>query len=262
MAYSEARTYNEQGEWDTTAGEYHLLFVLSHDNGATWTEKRDLYGGAVRGGSPFGRIIVRSDGTALMPLYGGHDPRWRDRPTAEEVKTTMTAVVRSRDDGRTWEDFSVVSPTGHNEMSLLALTDDHLLAAVRTDAGSLDQFDSHDGGYTWTGPKPLTQISQHPADLLRLASGRLLLVWGNRREPIGVGAMLSDDEGATWRYDRRLMLAWTSLNTDCGYPSVVQLDDGAIVLMYYSVGTTDLGEEEMAVVVRFTEPALLEASRG
>ncbi len=256
MAYAEAQTYNERGEWDTSAGEYHLFFVLSHDGGATWTEKMPLYTGAVRGGSPFGRIIVLGDGTALMPVYGGHDPRWRGKPTADEVATTMSAIVRSRDNGRTWEDFSVVSPTGHNETSVLALTDERLIAAVRTDAGSLDQFDSHDAGYTWAGPKPLTEPNQHPGDIMRLASGKLLLVWGNRREPLGVGAMLSDDDGATWRYDQRVILAWTSLITDCGYPSVVQLADGTIVMMYYSVGTKDLGEEEMAVAVRFAEGAL------
>jgi len=256
MAYSEARTYDERGEWDTSAGEYVMFYVLSHDNGATWTEKRLLYPGAVRGGSPFGRVIMLCDGTALMPIYGGHDPAWRDRPRADEVKTTMSAIVRSRDNGRTWEDFSVVSPTGHNEMSLVALSDERLIAVVRTDAGSLDQFDSSEAGYTWAGPKPLTQPGQHPGDIARLASGRLLIVWGNRREPIGVGAMVSDDEGQAWRYDERVMLAWTSLNTDCGYPSVIQLEDGMVVTMYYSVGTTDLGEEEMAVVVRFSEAHL------
>ncbi len=47
------------------------------------------------------------------------------------------------------------------------------------------------------------------------------------------------------------MVAWTSLNTDCGYPSVVQLDDGTIVMIYYSVGTEDISDDEMAIVVRY-----------
>jgi hypothetical protein len=254
MAYAEAQTYNEQGEWDTSAGEYIQFFVTSKDSGATWSEKQKLYTGAIRGGSPFGRTIVLSDGTALMPMYGRRDPGWEGKPTPEETgDSTMSAIVRSKDDGQTWEDFSVVSPTGHNEFSLLALTDEHLLAVVRTVARSLDLFESKDSGYTWEGPTPLTQRSQHPGDICRLASGKLLCVWGNRREPLGVGSMISEDNGKTWGYDGRVMLGWTSLSGDCGYPSVVQLDDGMIVVMYYSVGTTDLGGDEFALVVRFTE---------
>ena len=263
MAYAEAQTYNEQGEWDTSAGEYKLFFALSRDNGATWTEKQKLYTGAIRGGSPFGRIIVLSDGTALMPLYGGRDPDWTGPPEVPEVKGTITGLVRSRDNGRTWEDFSVVAGDGqHNEMSLLALTDEHVLAVVRTTRGSLDQFGSHDGGYTWSEPKPLTQASQHPGDIWRLDSGKLLLVWGNRREPLGVGSAISEDDGATWRYDDRVQLAWTSNNGDCGYPSLVQLDDGQIVMLYYSVGTEEFGADQLCIAVRFTEQQYLEAMAG
>jgi energy-coupling factor transporter ATP-binding protein EcfA2 len=260
MAYAEAQTYNEKGEWDTKAGEYKHFFVLSNDGGRTWTEKRPLFSGAIRNGSPFGRIIVLGDGTALMPIYGDRDPAWTGPPAAAEVKSTISGIVRSRDNGETWTDFSVVAPTGHNEMSLLALTGKRLLAVVRTDGGSLDQYESQDAGYTWTGPKPLTEASQHPGDLVRLASGKLLLVWGNRREPLGVGGMVSSDSGATWDYAHRVMLGATSLSGDCGYPSVVQLADGTMVLMYYSVGTSDLGGEEFALVVRFTEDSLLKAT--
>ncbi len=83
-----------------------------------------------------------------------------------------------------------------------------------------------------------------------LQNGNLLLVHGNRNKPYGVGAAISHDSGKTWESDKRLMVAWTSLNTDCGYPSVVQLDDGTIVMIYYSVGTEDISDDEMAIVVR------------
>jgi hypothetical protein len=259
-AYAEAQTYNEKGEWDTKAGEYIQFFVTSGDNGQTWSEKQLLYRGAIRGGSPFGRIILLSDGTALMPMYGHLDPDWTGKPTAEDVKgSTMSAYVCSRDNGKTWTDFTVVAPTGHNEMSLLALSDQRLIAMCRTVGGAVDQYDSLDGGKTWEGPKPVTQISQHPPDLVRLASGKLLLVWGNRRAPLGVGSAVSEDEGNTWRYDDRVMLAWDSNNGDCGYPSLVQLDDGTIVMLYYSVGTAGFGNDELCLCVRFTEGQWLEA---
>jgi hypothetical protein len=259
-AYAEAQTYNERGEWDTRAGEYIQFFVTSKNNGQTWSEKQLLYRGPVRGGSPFGRIIVLSDGTALMSMYGDLDPDWQGAPTREQnAGQNLCGYVCSRDSGKTWADFHLVSPGGHNEMSLLALSDQRLIAMCRTMGGAVDQFDSTDGGATWLGPKHVTQASQHPPDLVRLASGKLLLVWGNRREPIGVGSALSDDEGNTWRYDDRVELAWTSNNTDCGYPSLVQLDDGSIVMLYYSVGTEEFGNDELCICVRFTEGQWLEA---
>jgi len=144
-------------------------------------------------------------------------------------------------------------------MTLMAMTDERLIAMCRTDHGAVDQYDSFDGGRTWEGPKPMTEANQHPADVVRLASGRLLMVWGNRRPPLGVGSMISEDEGRSWRYDDRVMLAWDSNNGDCGYPSVVQLDDGTIVMLYYSVGTEQFGNDELCLCVRFTEDQWLEA---
>jgi hypothetical protein len=54
------------------------------------------------------------------------------------------------------------------------------------------------------------------------------------------------------------MVGWDSLNTDTGYPSTVQLDDGTIVTMYYAVGTAALPGAQ-AIVVRYTEQQLAEA---
>ncbi len=253
VAYAEARTYDASGKWDTSAGQYELFYVLSHDGGANWTRKRKLFTGPIRGGSPFGRVVVLSDGTALMSLYGGLDRTWKGQPRIPPDARDLTGIVRSRDNGRTWQDFSLVSARDHNEMSLLAITNKSLLAVVRTKAGSVDAFFSQDGGYNWRGPAPITQAGQHPADLCRLQSGRLLMVYGNRREPFGVGAVMSCDGGKSWDYAHRVLLAWDSLRTDCGYPSVVQLDEGTIVVMYYSVGAGALGSDEFALVLRCSE---------
>jgi len=259
VAYAEARTYNAAGEWDPSAGEYEVFYVLSRDGGRTWTNKRKLFTGPIRGGSPFGRIVVLGDGTALLSLYGRPDPDQRDRYALPKAAKELTGLVRSRDNGKTWGDFSLVSAGGHNEMSLLALTDKKLLAAVRTTRGSVDLFRSGDGGYHWRGPTPITQAGQHPADLCRLRSGRVLMVYGNRRAPLGVGAIVSTDDGRSWDYAHRVMLAWDSLSGDCGYPSAVTFGDGTIVVMYYSVGTRSLGTDAMALVVRLREADLLTA---
>lgn len=265
VAYAEARTYDAQGKFDRNVGEYHFFFRRSTDGGKTWGEKQPLYTGAIRNGSPYGHIILLSDGTALMSLYGRRDPAWQGPPEVSDPARYLVGLVRSRDNGQTWGDFSLISASGHNETQLVALTDQHLLAMLRTDAGGINQSESLDGGRTWSQPKPILDPPHHPADITRLASGRLLLCYGNRQEPFGAGAMLSEDGGKTWQYDRRVMLGWRSLHRDCGYPSTVQLADGTIVTMYYSVGARDWppkGEaiaDELAVVVRYTE-AQLEAA--
>ncbi len=260
VAYAEAQTYNEKGEWDRSAGEYKLFYVLSTDNGATWGPKRELYGGPIRSGSPFGRIALLEDGTALMALYGKADPAWVGPPALPEEADALSGIVRSRDNGRTWGDFSLVTATGHNELQPLPLGRGRLLAMLRTygDAHIARCF-SDDAGYSWSAPLPVTEGAQHPPDVCRLRSGRLLLTYGNRRQPLGVGAVISTDGGGTWLYDQRAMLAWTCLNADCGYPSTVQLRDDTIVTLYYAVGASDHGPGAMAVAVRYTEQQLLQA---
>ena len=147
----------------------------------------------------------------------------------------------------------------HNETALLALTDKHILAASRTySRGNIDLLESHDDGRTWSEPRRVTENSQHPADLIRLASGKLLMAYGNRREPPGCAAIISDDQGQTWDYANRVMVGWTAVSGDCGYPSSVQLDDGTIVTMYYSVRLSDIEGHEFAIAVRYTEAMLVE----
>jgi len=256
-AYAEAQTYNAEGEWDTSAGQYVLFYKLSTDNGITWGEKKPLYNGPIYGGSPYGQICLLEDGTALMSLYGSRmKDDWDGKPTVPQGSSRLVGVLRSTDNGETWGEFSLVSLGQHNETAVLQLGGDHILAAARRGNGGLDVMESHDAGRTWGDPRPATQPGQHPAGLCKLADGDILLVWGNRRDPMGAGCTLSSDSGATWRYDERVVLGWTSLGGDCGYPSVVQLDDGTIVVMYYSVGTQDMGPDQLAIVVRFTPDQL------
>jgi hypothetical protein len=110
---------------------------------------------------------------------------------------------------------------------------------------------STDAGQTWTAPAQVTKLRQHPADILQLASGNVLLTYGNRIGDLAVGAVLSRDGGLTWDIDRRVILARGSMmlrgknGCDTGYPSTVQLDDGTIVTLYYRLGHTGLAPEEL-----------------
>jgi sialidase-1 len=119
---------------------------------------------------------------------------------------------------------------------LLALSDGSVLAALRSETGGhLAIAASQDGGHTWSSPAPITRDKEHPADLIRLKNGDILLSYGQRNKPFGVEAIVSHDKGKTWSAASKVILANDAVSTDCGYPSSVQLLSGKIVTMYYQV---------------------------
>ena len=258
MAYAEASTYNEEGKWDTSRGKYALYYVYSTYNGRTWTDKIPLCPDIFHSGSPYGRIITLRDGTALMQVYASDKGLLK---LVDSPSRWNAVVLRSTDNGRTWGDPSLVAK-GYNEISLAEMAvDGHLVAAMRSGRGDTAVCESTDAGRTWSEPRTVTKPSQHPPDLCLLDSGALLMVYGCRLAPKGVQAILSDDGGRTWCFDRRVFQAWKALNRDCGYPSAVQLDNGTIVMLYYAVGTAEL-EGRQCRCVRFTEEQMRETMEG
>ena len=254
LGYGECSHYEPDGKWNQEVGQFDLYYVLSKDNGRTWSPKQPLDSGPIRHSrSPYGRIIVLPDRAALMTVYGARTDEPESADRLVPGGRYYAGLIRSRDNGRTWGDFSFLG-ANLNETSLGHLPDGRLLAFARTDeGGSVWEAESRDLGYSWTGWQRVTQPKQHPADVTLLQSGHLLLTYGNRIEPFGAQCMLSRDGGKTWDRDRRTMVGWTSLHGDCGYPSTVQLRDGTIVTIYYSVGTRDLPDDEQAIVVRYAE---------
>ena len=251
VGYAEASTYDAQGKWDRSAGSYDLFFVTSQDGGKSWSEKKSLYAGPIRNGSAFGRIIHDKNGVALMVIYGNANASYEGPEKLGANARYYSGLIRSRDNGRTWSDFSLIL-AGHNEASLQLLPEGTLIAIARTGDGALSVTESRDDGRHWSAARNLTKRGQHPADICLLSGGTLLVTYGNRLQPYGVGCVISRDNGKTWDYENRKMLAWDSQNTDCGYPSTVQLPDGTILTMYYSVGTGSLPNVAQAVGLRYT----------
>ena len=157
-------------------------------------------------------------------------------------------MLFSKDDGITWGDAVVIGAHDYNETAVLRLASDRWLAAARTFGDAhLDLFVSRDEGHTWTKSGPLTLPSQHPAHLMKLSDGRVLLTYGIRgKNHQGVGVRISADQGQTWKAPTRL----TNLEgtTDGGYPATVQLNDGSLVTAYYSNGIPQHRRYHMGVV--------------
>jgi len=62
-------------------------------------------------------------------------------------------------------------------------------------------------------------------------SGRIVVVFGRRRPPYGIGGVVSDDEGETWRQE--VVLRDDACCPDLGYPVMTELNDGRIFTAYY-----------------------------
>ena len=222
-----------------------LCYFRSEDNGYTWGElepvgtSSSLDYGVFIGKTGF---IELPDGSLLAPLYGM--PAGDTRPRAGNGEwRTRAYVARSRDGGLTWGRPSTVAydvdgRIEFNEPTMVRLPDGKLLSMLRTTTGTggyLYQVLSNDDGWTWQGLRR-TPIWGYPAHLLRLRSGRILCTYGYRREPFGVRAAFSDDDGGTWDMDKEIVIRDDGLHMDLGYPASVQLKDDRVLSVYYFHG--------------------------
>ena len=106
---------------------------------------------------------------------------------------------------------------------------------------------SRDDGKTWKSHGPATLPNQHPASLLGLSDGRVLLTYGIRNEGLhAIGARVSRDDGASWGHP--FVLVCLDGSVDDGYPSSVELDDGTVVTAYYASGIHEHQRYHMGVL--------------
>lgn len=206
----------------------------SEDGGANWQT-----GGTVQipagaeGIVPFGDIVQGDDGVLGVSMY-----------SCGEKGVTGAAIFtsyffRSYDGGASWVEPTVIGATGaaqpnNNETTVLCLDGRRLLAAARTTADQhVELYASDDFGRTWEERGAVTMPLQHPAHLLKLADGRILLTFGLRCHGLfGIAARFSKDEGKSWGAPH-ILVDYQHV-ADGGYPSSVQLADGTIVTAYYS----------------------------
>lgn len=239
-----------------TVGGYKLFVQRSSDKGKTWTRKEWEVPGAsiVSGNRP---PAFLQDGTFLYHLY----------TTDSAIESTHAHgrrdyVWRSTDHGDNWRlhQMGIQPPGLHtNETGMVEVSPGRVLALSRVEDSPqyLVERWSEDAGVTWTAPLR-TGIWGFPAHLLKLCDGRILCSYGYRRQPGGVRAVLSEDEGRTWNLDDVIVLRQdggylsklrevdprlvpseesstfkTRWRSDVGYPVSVQLPDESILTAYY-----------------------------
>lgn len=194
-------------------------------------------------------------------IAGGYVPF--KAPDGKSAKTTV-AFLASTDEGRTWQYLSHIpneTMLDFCEPAILPTKDGRLLVVMRIEGDRkiivkeypaearaeigyfLYQAESCDSGRTWTVPVQLS-LWGHPPYLTRLASGNILFVYGHRREPYEIRAVLSRDEGRTWDLTTlRTVHRFEPGNYDLGYPVATQIHDGSIICAYYGYSTENIGEK-------------------
>ena len=227
----------QNGLWDTAqVHDGPVYMVRSSDGGEEWTEPVTIDTSSTPvpdGCNPHGKMAQLPDGTLLMSLYF----RYRaGQPEASYQQHGQfgTYLLRSRDGGKSWGDGSLLAD-GFVEPTLYVLPSGRLIGLVVQfmPGRNLWQTESDDGGYTWSAPRPITDYHEYSgSSLLLLRDGRLLLAYGHRSFPGGVRAMVSDDEGQSWK-DEKVILSAESVYQFCGGGSSVQLPNGKIVTAYF-----------------------------
>ncbi|MEN3942945.1 sialidase family protein [Prosthecobacter sp. SYSU 5D2] len=115
-------------------------------------------------------------------------------PMADGRKKTerMSHLMRSTDNGLTWNYFSTIGPGG--EPAVVRLSDTKMTAVIRGDRDSrMKQMFSHDGGKTWDEPVSL-EVGKVLPDLVLMSNGVLACSYGRPASCL----MFSLDGGKTW----------------------------------------------------------------
>jgi len=228
--------YDDKGKYspNRTDKPVSTWVTRSKDGGKTWDRPTEIDVCEIGYGSPYGKIIALPDQSLLMPIYGE-----QPRRTGEEVKgrEDWSYLFHSTDHGVTWKHYSTIATKRFNETSVLLLRSGRMIAALRTSAPEQAVWlaESTNLGKSWSEPVRLTPPRHHPADLIELEDGRVLLTVGQRVGSLGAVALVSDANGKL-EWSSRTTLIADATNGDCGYPSSVALSRDRALTFYYAVG--------------------------
>ena len=261
--------WNDQTGEPDAASCLELQAIRSLDAGRTWTNRQVLLDGYNANFFGFirttkGRLVLVAEHLVTGPA------RW------------VCCSLVSDDEGATWQRSNLIDIGGHGhhdgatEPTVAELGDGRLLMIIRTNLGFFWQAFSEDGGRYWReiGRSPL-DASSSPGQLVRLQSGRLLLVW-NRRDPEDgpwpastqglpfsefpaswhreeLSAALSEDDGAHW--SSPVVIARLK-GGHLSYPQVFERRPGEIWMIPGFASRQWFNEDPLPFAVRFAEQDL------
>jgi sialidase-1 len=263
----------EWGDWTWAYRLWRWIgtyVVKSNDKGQTWSDKIPVnVVPLTHAGCRLGCWQMPS-GSILMGVYG-RIRGYEEAGEHETSRSSLIRSDDNGENWEYYSTmaYDPASIINFTEPALLRLKDGRLVGFLRTevlpssDAKNLAMVVSEDDGFSWTLPK-FTNIWGYPAELIQLQDGRYLMVYGYRRPPYGVRGVVSED-GLTWDVKNEFVIRqggvpgehasdqpdstmidptsgrvlggvdWKNpgIYQHIGYPSVVQLKDGTILVAYH-----------------------------
>lgn len=217
--------YDEPGKDPIPVGCY---LVRSFDNGRSFTAPRKIAVPGMDWSATSAKILIHSDGTLLMPVYGGN---------AGEKSRAM--VVISRDGGDTWTDIVTVAgdpnqKINYQEPCFVLSPSGAVVCLIRT-AGADDYLyrtESEDIGRSWSAPVS-TSIQGQAPDCLVTPEGIMVCAYRDFW-PGGVSYSVSYNGGITWERETQIR----SAAGDCAYPALICDSNEGIHAVYYEETVT------------------------
>ena len=219
-----------------------IALRTSSDGGLTFNHGEEFPYQLVTGGKEFPRIGFYGTLHGMIQLSNGRivasayylDPDLCERFGGQHY---VVAFLISDDEGRTWQRSNPIStdtPRGAMEPTMVETDPGCLYCLLRTQGGFLYETRSEDHGMTWGAPRASVLPSpESKPRMIRLHSGKLLLVWNNTSSTTGhprhpLVAALSADGGRTWGA-AKVIADETGLNQLSNH-GLLQLEDGRILL--------------------------------
>lgn len=205
------------GKWCNGGGRFY--YRTSADCGKTWSDpvarpELDLLLGK-------NKPLLLENGEMLIPVDHELD------------KTSAVLTLNPEmDEWTLGETISLPNNARCLQPALVQISDNRLLAFLRSDTPRIWKTVSSDNGKTWGSPEE-TELRHNDSgvDVVRLQSGRMLLVFNDVadreiRTPLSMA--VSEDEGRTW--SKPVVL--DDADGDFCYPAVIQTADGTIHVAY------------------------------
>jgi len=213
-------------------------------------------------GEPITRLYIRRsvtrlpDGTLLATAYGRFDGDDVPVEYLPAMKQTRSYLIRSRDEGLTWEYLSTIATPpngqeGFGEPVLLRLTHaphaGRLICQMRSGReNAVFQTESDDDGKTWSAPHAVRwpfsrfgrtrEIIGVDPDLAEMSDGTLVMGYGHKPDYRDDGNFVafSLDQGATWVEETRVSTTLTR-----AYVGVRETSPGRLYIVYTKSEETD-----------------------
>lgn len=214
----------------------------STDGGRTWRPHRllpmdDFHSISMPGSSMYS---VRGDGTMLLGVHtyapGAQGPRPIIYASANGRDFHyLGSIIPFEEKNPYYPGGSPFAAAPHFYPRPVVLQDGRVIASVRYQRDAryniwTEIHESLDGGRTW---RWLSRVNDWgaPGDLVPLADGRVVCVYGFRDAPSGIRYRVSEDGGVTW--GREMILRDDGGSWDVGYPRVIEIAPGRLLATYY-----------------------------